>query len=279
MDLVVKPSSKFKALKKSVMNKDTAVVYLGSLGVASVVIFACWPAYLLAAPLLATLPALSRSLYSYSSHFAKELEDSLKDYDLSNFSEKLKNKHNQRLTSLEKDISECLFFTKSDPLVNQVETQYFDITRKMDFFKESLSKKFNTSELTYSHFLGIGEAAFNSVVGNLESAVDSFQAIRSIDLDALESRYDKIKMDAKDRDLTEFEKSNLKSIVERINSREKLFYKIEELLSKNEATIAKLSGVAFKISSSKIKKNQEVLETILSDLESIQNNLNKYDSE
>lgn len=120
---------------------------------------------------------------------------------------------------------------------DQAQIQFDKIKEKFDRFKEMLSVKFNSSELTYGRFLGTSEQVYLAVLDNLEKIVHSMDSMNSIDLNYVEERLSHL------RALSNPEPAD-KAEIETMNKRKQLHEKqresVNKLLTYNEEAMTEI---------------------------------------
>ena len=184
-----------------------------------------------------------------------------------------------KLSELDKDLDYCLNFSDNDPLVSQAKKQFQMINDKFNSFKDILGKKFSPNELTYGLFYTTAEQTHGAVLDNLEKVVMSFKVLKDIDLDYLESRYDELKQRIDKNMAEEFDKTEFNSVQERIDMREKKFYEIDSILSKNEEAMAEMTEINLKLSDLRTQegRSNQDLDATLRDLDNLAKNASQYE--
>lgn len=185
----------------------------------------------------------------------------------------------KKLEQMEESIDDCIVFSENDPLVVQSKQQFKMINAKFDTFKKILGKKFDPNEITYGRFFTTGEQTHGAVLDSLERIVLSFEALKDIDLEYLEGRYDELKKIIDGGKAEEYDKKEFKTIQARIDLREKKFFEIDETLSNNEEAMTELSNIIIKLSEMKTHEGRSKLdlEQTLKDLNYLANSVSRYE--
>lgn len=184
-----------------------------------------------------------------------------------------------KLDELNHDLDLCLDFSDNDPLVMQANKQFRMVNDKFNSFKDILSKKFNPDELTYGRFYTTAEQTHGAVLDNLEKVVLSFKVLKDIDLEYLETRYDELKKRIDSNTAEDFDKKEFESIQERIDMREKKFYEIDSILSKNEEAMTEMNKINLKLSEIRTHegRSHQDLDDTLVELNNLANTASQYE--
>jgi hypothetical protein len=204
--------------------------------------------------------------------------DNIKQDYLEELQKKITEQKNKKLKELKSDLDYCLKFTGKDKYVVQARKQYDDINNKFSSFEKLLVKKFNPNELTFARFMETAEQTYGAILDNLETIVLSFIALKDVDLDYLENRYEELKKVINSKQSENFDLEEFQAIQTRIDSREQKFYEVDEILSKNEKALTELQNLSFQLSSVKTyegRAKQDIDKTLQELLNLIQS-VHKY---
>lgn len=185
----------------------------------------------------------------------------------------------RKLNDLDKELDVCLDFSDNDPLVMQAKKQFRMVNDKFRSFKDILGKKFSPNELTYGRFYNTAEQTHGAVLDNLERVVLSFKALKDIDLDYLENRYDELKKRIDEDKAEDFDKKEFESVQERIDMRERKFYEIDSILSKNEEAMTEMNKINLKLSEIRTHEGRarQDLDETLGELSNLANTASQYE--
>ncbi|MDB4330136.1 hypothetical protein N9948_00190 [bacterium] len=269
------PESMKKAVTEAALTHPVFLVCfgLGFFGTLGVILFSA-PMLAIGASIIGTIGALGTFGVNFFGRRASLESEYIKKLNRL-AEERTKNK----LSELKSDIDYCLDFSDNDKLVVQANKQFDMVNNKFDSFKEILNKKFDPNELTYGRFYTTAEQTHGAVLDNIEKVVLGFKALKDIDLDYLEEKYDELKKIIDDKTAEKFDKEEFEAIQGRIDLREKKFYEIDEVLSKNEMAMTELNNITCKLSEIKTHegRSKQDLEKTLSDLTNLADSARKYE--
>lgn len=120
---------------------------------------------------------------------------------------------------------------------DQAQVQFDKIKDKFDRFKDMLSEKFNSSELTFGRFLGTSEQVYLAVLDNLEKIVHSLESMNSIDLAYVEERLTHLNSLSNPE---EADKAEIETMNKRKTLHEKQRESVNKLLTYNEEAMTEI---------------------------------------
>jgi hypothetical protein len=172
-----------------------------------------------------------------------------------------------------------LDFSDGDKLVTQANKQFEMVNNKFNSFKEILNKKFDPNELTYGRFYMTAEQTHGAVLDNIEQVVMNFKALKDIDIDYLEERFDDLKKIIDENKAEKFDEEEFEAVQGRIDLREKKFFEIDEILSNNEKAMTELNTITFKLSDLKTHEGRakQDLEQTLLELKDLAKSASRYE--
>lgn len=129
--------------------------------------------------------------------------------------------------------------------------QLVQFDKKFENFADVLKSKFNTSQLTYSRYLAIGQEVYLSGIDNLFEIILALKTINTIDTGYIKKRLKELEQENLNNKIYQKE---FKALSRSMKSHSDQKTRIEELLAENEAALSKFDETIIAISQiSKIK--------------------------
>jgi len=126
---------------------------------------------------------------------------------------------------------------------------------KYDNFVAILSRKLDSSELTYQRYLTIAEQVFLGGLDNLENAALSMKSVSAIDIEHIQGELDRL--DGDDSDAANKKTRELKA---RMSLRENQMLRAGALMLENEQALTQLDHVSAKIAEIKTQQGRAQLD-------------------
>ncbi len=161
---------------------------------------------------------------------------------------------------------------------SQGEEQFVRIKEKYNNYKECLDEKFEKTELTYGRFLGAGEQIYFSVLDNLERIASALKIVAGIDDDYIRQRMQHLDSLAREDNLQEADKKEMKTLTERLTLKKQQLEKVNELLTINEEAMTQLDQSTARLSELNTTRNRASIDmdTARAELEELIKRSSKY---
>jgi len=145
-----------------------------------------------------------------------------------------------RLKQLEREINDCRNIPGAYEMAQAAASQFDHARQVRENFHKLLSRRLETTELTFNRFSTGAEEVFRSLLDNLALIAERLQAVRTIDPEFIRSRIDGIEMEAKRNQgqLAETDRSELQILKDRLALRDKQIQAANALITENEKSLA-----------------------------------------
>ena len=139
-----------------------------------------------------------------------------------------------------------------------------------DSLKESLSKQFNETEITYKRYAEAANEVLLSGIDNLEDVIIALKSIKDIDRDYLKDRIKKL-----ENSVDEYEKKEKKILEKRLSMYEQEVDRINNMILENEKAVDQMKITTSALSNSKNKGEEKDVNEINAAIEELRVMTNK----
>ena len=139
-----------------------------------------------------------------------------------------------------------------------------------DSLKESLSKQFNETEITYKRYAEAANEVLLSGIDNLEDVIIALKSIKDIDRDYLKDRIKKL-----ENSVDEYEQKEKKILEKRLSMYEQEVDRINNMILENEKAVDQMKITTSALSNSKNKGEEKDVNEINAAIEELRVMTNK----
>lgn len=145
-----------------------------------------------------------------------------------------------RLKQLEREINDCRNIPGAYEMAQAAASQFDHARQVRENFHKLLSRRLETTELTFNRFSTGAEEVFRSLLDNLALIAERLQSVRTIDPEFIRSRIDGIEMEAKRNQgqLADADRSELQILKDRLALRDRQIHAANSLITENERSLA-----------------------------------------
>lgn len=160
---------------------------------------------------------------------------SLANHYLKKLHEKLLRQRQEVLENLEDELKDCVEkVPDAEEHARQGVMQLEIAQERFGVFKEIISEKLDTTELTYVRFTATAEQVYLSILDNLRQVANLLRSVSSIDSQYISSRLAALnKLKKKEK----ADEDEIKTLIERQNLRDSQLNEINNLLARNEEAL------------------------------------------